>query len=333
MEDVVQNNEVQTEETNIQEASAIEASSEVSKDSVELSETQNEGLEKDIAQKDAAPAYQPNYIFKAHGKDNELPEMFRGLIKDAETERQVKEIFEKAYGMENMREKNKKFEESLNYFEKELVPPLMKQHELVQEISSFIAKKDFDSAFELAGIDERDLQEWMYKKLSTRELPPEQQAIYNQNRELQRQQYEYEKKVRAYEEQQKQTMEQQHRAQLNSLKETLDFELSQPQIKEVVKNFDSQQGQGAFQTKVIKYAAFISQTEGRELSPKEAVQEFLKEFPQTNTLSSKPNYGSSSPKEKPVLPNPEAKPLSPVGNKPSNLKELRELAKSKYSEE
>ena len=326
MEDVVQNEVV---ETPIEAVETPEvATPEIQEENTSLAEAP----EAEVV-KEAAPAYAPNFIFKAHGKDNELPEMFRGLIKDAESEKQVKEIFEKAYGMENMREKNLKASEQISYYEKELVPPLMKQHEMLQEITGFIQKKDFDSVFELAGIDARDLQEWMYKKLSINDLPPDQQAIYNQNRELQKQQYEYEKKVRSYEQQNETASQEQHRQQLNSLSESLNFELSQPQIQSVVKNFDQERGQGAFQTKVIKYAAFVSQTEGRELSPKEAVQEFLKEFPQTNTLSSKPNAGSGYSKDKPILPNPEAKPLSPVGQKPNSIKDLKELARSKYAEE
>jgi len=326
MEDLVQNEQVEIETPEVETPAAEIESSEV--DNTSLGDAPEAA-----PVKDALPAYAPNFIFKAHGKENELPEMFRGLVKDADSEKQVKEIFEKAYGMENMREKNVKASEQINYYEKELVPPLMKQHEMLQEITGFIGKKDFDSVFDLAGIDLRDLQEWMYKKLSINDLPPEQQSIYNQNRELQKQQYEYEKKVRSYEQQNENASQEQHRQQLNSLSDSLNFELSQPQIQSVVKNYDQERGQGAFQTKVIKYAAFVSQTEGRELSPKEAIHEFLKEYPQTNTLSSKTNSGSGNLKDKPILPNPEAKPLSPVGQKPNSIKELKALANSRYSEE
>ena len=40
----------------------------------------------------AAAQYTPNYKFRAADKDHEIPEHFRGLMKDAKAEKEIKEL-------------------------------------------------------------------------------------------------------------------------------------------------------------------------------------------------------------------------------------------------
>src|SRR5688500_2643210 len=55
----------------------------------------------------AAPAYTPDFKVKIKGKEFEIDEMFRGLIKDADSEKKVKEFFEKAYGIDFVKQDRK----------------------------------------------------------------------------------------------------------------------------------------------------------------------------------------------------------------------------------
>jgi len=49
---------------------------------------------------DMPPPFTPNLNLKVYDKEYEIPERFRALIKDKESEKEVREVFEKAYGID-----------------------------------------------------------------------------------------------------------------------------------------------------------------------------------------------------------------------------------------
>lgn len=51
------------------------------------------------------PAFSPNFKLKVMEQEREIPELLRPLIKDAESEKAVRELVEKAYGLEYVKDR------------------------------------------------------------------------------------------------------------------------------------------------------------------------------------------------------------------------------------
>ena len=51
------------------------------------------------------PTYQPNWKYKFAGKDLEVDEMFRSVVKDQETEKKVKDVLQRAMAFDDSKVK------------------------------------------------------------------------------------------------------------------------------------------------------------------------------------------------------------------------------------
>lgn len=271
--------------------------------------------------------FQPDFKFKVGGKEHEIPEKFRALATDEASQKELKELFEKAYGLDYAKPYHQKTRETLEMYEKEVIPAFKEQNQIIDELSKYIEKKDFDSYFERLGIPEKHIQEWMLLKLN---LTPEQKALYNQNRELQKQLYQRETEnqslTQSADAAKRETQQEQERQILNQL----DFTIKNGEYKEQVAQYEKNHGEGSFLNKVIQTAAFIEQTEKKNLSIEEAIKRTMEFIPApviANQVAPNNQVGGVTfPKEKPVLPQLAAKPQSPTAKQITSIKELRAKA-------
>lgn len=276
------------------------------------------------------PAFQPEFKFKAGGKEFEIPEKFRALITDATSQKEVVEIMEKAYGLDDLKPRHIKQKEQLEYLTKDVLPSYQKQDKLINELAKLHDTHDFDSLFERLGTNEQKLQEWMYKKLS---LTPEQKELYNQNRELQKQLYERETENQTLSQTAEAAKREIEQEQEQKILATLDYTVNNGESKDVAKAFDAMNGEGAFKNKVIQYAAFIEQTEKKNLSIEDAIKGFIK-FSNFQPATAQPVQSGSqaAPKEKPTLPVTAAKSYSPSSQSVTSIKQLRAKANQARAE-
>lgn len=272
--------------------------------------------------------FAPNFKVKAYGKEFEIPEKFRSLMTDAATEKEVRDVFEKAFAIEEYKPKQEAIRQKLEQYEQKILPAYAKQDAFVQEAMHHTKNKDFDSFFETVGINTNDVLRWVEQKLS---FTPEQAALYNQNRELQktlyRQSIESTQLKGAYE----QTQETAQQAQVQAQIQELEFTLSKGDFAKGVQSYDEKNGANAFRNLVIKHGAYASNVEGRKLSFDEAAKEvFERVSPAIGTQTNVPTTKAAAPKEKPTLPVVSARPVSPTVQKPKSIAELRKKAE-KYS--
>lgn len=222
--------------------------------------------------KAAVAAYQANFKFRANNKDHEFPESIRGAIKDADTEKHLRQIYEKAYGLEAVKERYNGIREEHNSL-RSSYGNMMGQ---VQEAQQAYQKGDLDSVFETFKINPEKVLQWAVEKVQLSQLPPEQRQAYEAKRYAEKQNYLMEKK---FQETSQQTLQQESQY----LSQMLALVLERPDYSAVAQAYDSKKGKpGAFRELVIKVGESESILSKKTLTPLEAAQkaiEWLGEMP------------------------------------------------------
>ena len=220
------------------------------------------GENKEAVQAQAAPAaYTPSLKFKVHGKEQEFDKFLHGVVKDAETEKKVRELYEKAYGLDHVKPKYQEAQGRIQQMEKQFAPLV----QVAQELNSALKKGDIDTVIEKLGLRDEDIYKWVHTRLQEKQLPPDQQAALAQSRQLQRQQEMLNSQVQ----EQQSLYEQQMVA---SRERELTMALSIPEYASVAATYDAQFGQGAFRNEIISRGVVANQM-GQDPSPLELVQQ------------------------------------------------------------
>jgi len=105
-------------------------------------EQKQEVPQEEIAQQ---PVFQPNYKLEIRGKHFEIPEEFRGLIKDKDSETKIRDIFNKAYGLDDAvqtRDKWKTNYETLNKQFSEINKANTENEGIVNHVSDCLERID-----------------------------------------------------------------------------------------------------------------------------------------------------------------------------------------------
>lgn len=268
--------------------------------------------------------YKPNFKVKAYDNEYEIPEKFRSYI-NKENEKEFKDVFEKAFALDEMKGKYHKTRES--YQETQKVNGQLINR--FNQLGKFVDNKDYDSFFKEAGIPDVELQRWMLQKLQMKDLPPEQQQVYNNQQELRQKAYQLEMENQRLQSEYGQMQTAQQQQMLSQRVNELDKAISAPEVSAVAKSFDSRLGQpGAFKNEVINRAAFVYQTQGKDLSVEEAVKEVLKIVAwntQGNPGDNVVTQQSVQQPSKPTLPNVAGKATSPAAQKVKSIDDLRKI--------
>lgn len=268
----------------------------------------------------AAPAWTPNFKVKSYDKEYEIDEMFRPLIKDGESEKKVRAIFEKAYGLDGMKPLYAKTKEEV-----ERLRPVATEHTALQtqlnRLSEMYNTGDHENFFKAIGVKDQDLFNYVHKRLEYMDLTPDKRAEYDRSVASRGEKYELAHQYQGLE-------QQLHEMQTQIRGQELRSTLTQPEVKSVAEKFDAALGQGAFVQEVINQGLFVHRTTGKDISAEEAVQLVLKK--------TKPFLGATSApaqathvvqQQKPaVLPNIAGSSNSPVKQKPRTTDDLRRLA-------
>lgn len=308
-------------------------------DAVEGAEGDEEGKEgieapapgQKAAVKGSAPAFKPNLSFKAHGKTHQIPEWARGAIKDAKTEKQVKEIFEKAEGLPFVKARA----ESLKTQIEDMAPKYERISNYVAEVRELRDEGDYDLLLEKIGIPLPKLAAWFKQKLMLRELPEEERELYNENLQAKRQ---------AREARRSSESSNDETYNLKVENRSLQFErvLAKPDIAEAAEQYDSSvEEEGAFFDLVVNHAVARHAQSGVDLSPQEAVDEVLvrlrkvlprKAAPTVEAKSDDQNPAPAPTKKPATLPKVTGSNTSPTKRRPRSIEDLRKISEEKSQE-
>ena len=282
------------------------------------------------------PVYNPNYKFKVMDKEHEIAEHFRGIIKDAESEKMVRELHEKAYGLDVVKPRFNDLREKFKGVEQEA----RTYKEGINELREHYTRGDFDSFFQKLNIPQEKVLQWVLDKAQYNELPPEQRQVLDAKRSAEQRAIQLEK--------QNHTVQQKYEDALVQAKaRDLQVALERDDVRQFSESFDARAGKpGSFLEEVINRGELAWYTsKGKvELSPEQAIQEVLTRYqglvqhkpaqaPMIPVNGNAPAANGHAPQaptatKTPTIPNIGGRQSSSVSKaKPRSLDDLKDLYK------
>lgn len=271
------------------------------------------------------PAYQPNFKFSVMKKEHEIPEAYRQLIKDPQTEKQVKEIFEKAYGIDHVKGERAKLQEEYKSYRSQTEPVM----QIAQQLQHHLQNNDLTSYFKTLGLTKQQVYQWAVKQAEIDELPEHQRQVYDQHQEAQHRAYQLEQQLQAQQAQFEQFQVQQRSSELESI-------LSRPDISSFVQSFDQRNGEGAFRSEVIARGQLYYYTKGIDASPQQVVQEIMQRFGPNQSQAAAPQAPTmnapqtKAPPQVPVIPNTGAGTSAPTQRSINSVDDMIAVRKQKF---
>ncbi len=274
----------------------------------------------------ATPAYVPNYKLKVYDQETELNDPFlKDLIKDADSEKKVKEIAQKYLGFDTVKEKNQKVTEEYKNYQASSQPIL----QVYNQYSKLASAGDLDGIFQLLKIPEQEIFKYAVQKAEEAQMSPDQRMYLQQQRQTFRNNQSLEEQNQSL-----QTQHEQQRSELRTME--LNFVMARPDVHSTAQAYDTRMGQpGAFRQLVReKGLAHHMSTKGKEdLSADQAVMEVMKYIgvlvtPQQAQASAQqgmaPNVAlipqHNAP---PIIPNVTGRGTSPVRKQVRSIADLK----------
>lgn len=278
------------------------------------------------------PAYAPNFKYKylslKDGKEEqveaELDDLFKPLVKDAETEKKIRELHERAYGIDYVKGERGRLKEEHT--------ALVQKYEGINQslamAGQFVQLGDFDSFFEMLKIPSNKVLEWAIAH-AQRSKDPNAQAAYNQQRQTQLQMLQLQQQNQSL-----QTVA--SSAAVTQRTMELDQVLTRPELGEKVAAFDRVMGRaGAFKSEVIRRGQYHAAVNQQDATAEQVVAEVLQMYGNLLTApasqpvitpTGQPAAAAPTREAKPVIPNVPGKGTSPVKKGPKSVDDLRKMA-------
>lgn len=273
----------------------------------------------------AAAAFKANLKFRAAGREMDVPQMFHGLIKDAESEKYIHSLLSKAHGIELIQGKLREAREARDTADKAY-------HAVMEPIAvgrEAYARGDLDTVFNVMRIDPNKVLQWAFKKVELSQMPADQRQIHEARIEAERRNWELERSTRF-------AMQQSQEAQSEQINQMLDLVLERPDVSAIAQAYDSKPGkkEGAFRELVVMMGDQEFSTTGKVISPLEAAKRAVDLLGEkfgaqqaTTTAPAAPAPAAPAPAPaKITLPNAGgARATSPGKTKPKSIDDLRKL--------
>lgn len=269
-----------------------------------------------------APQWQPSFKYKAWGKEYDIDEAYRKLIKDKESEEMISKLLSRGHGLEEFQTRHQSLKSELD----ELRPQIEQYNQVVDELNHYAKTGDWQSFFERLNVPDDAVIKTALHKLKMQDLPEDQRKAYNQHRESSRKAFEYERQNHAMAERLKALEVQTRTSEVRSA-------MSSPDVAPIVQAFDQIYGQGAFLEEVKRAGKAHYFETGEDLSGDAVVEAMAQKYSPllSKHITNPANPGSQSltkPKEVPVIPasggNASQAPVQRVPRSIADLRKMRE---------
>ena len=277
------------------------------------------------------PPYQPNYKFKVLDKELEFDEFVKGAIKDADIEKKVRDLYERAHGLDSVKQDRQTLRSELSQAKEKIATT----DQALETLGDFVRKGDFDSFFENLQIPKQSILQYALELVQREQWSPQQRAQWEASRQAQQQAMHYQTENQQLEARQQQLMVQQKEFELSTV-------MSKPDITQVAQAYDAGMRQpGAFRQYVIRMGQLL-EAQGQDVSADQAVQEAVRHLRAVNPqlgasgATAMPGQGAPAvvqPNQKPVIPNVQGRGASPVRSTVRNLNDLKKLAQDRIAQE
>jgi hypothetical protein len=211
-------------------------------------------------------AYQANYKFKVANQEREMDEWIRSAIKDPETEAKVRELYEKAYGLDVVKPRLHEYRDKYRALETEH-GGLQTE---VQEVMG-LRDKDLGKFFNRTGVSKEKIFQWVMNELNYENLPQDQRQIMDRERAASERAEQLEQQF-----QRSQEFAQQQAVHARTVE--LQMVRSQPEVKTFQERFDSIKGPGAFENEVLAFGRNVFRDSGTDLSAMQAVKAVMDHY-------------------------------------------------------
>jgi len=309
-------------------------------ESTDDSETEAEGSEENLEGDDTeggAESYKPNVKFKAgvyntetktfEQKEHDIDPAFHSLMKDAESEKKVRELHEKAYGLDGVKarliETRGQLQESekLSAGYKNAIEGARKIYRSAVESGNMLK---LDGFFERLKIPKEVVLNYALAHAKLHEMPEAQRTAILATMQA-------EQRADALEEQNSQFASDAEHSQQQILQTQFDSMMARPEIASLEQAFDAKFGrEGLLQDEIIRFGEHAFVKEKKVLGPEQVLKRVLEYYNyQAPTPGQAPTQQSASaavppaaPGTKPVvkrttqtIPNLQGRSTSPVGKK------------------
>lgn len=193
-----------------------------------------------------APAWAPSFEFSVKDKKHQFDEWIRPTITTKEQEAKVRELYEKAYGLDEVKADRQTLKQERDDFKSKFT----NVEQSLQTLSGYVKKGDFRTFFSALKIPSQAIINYAIQELKYQELPAEQKAAIDQQRQQQSEFEFYQQQTQTLQQQMQEMVVQQHRTELQST-------LARPDYASTVQAFDARVGKpGAFEAEIIKRGAY-----------------------------------------------------------------------------
>lgn len=288
-----------------------------------------------------APKYEANLKFKftdgtAQQQEKEFPDWAKAGIKDAESEKEIRSVFEKAHGLDFVLPRFKATREELQAVK----PQLETYQKNVAGLRDMYQKGNMAGIFEKLGMSEEKVLQYAVERAKFYQLPPEQQNLIKSQQDAER-------NVQSAQENAQQTQER-YDEQARQIK--------QLQLTTVLQRPDVSAAEQAFDTKMGKKGAFFEQvklmgemtwhrSQGKiDLTPEQAITEVMKQYGLTGAQAAAATPAAPTPAAQAaapaqaayqappvkVIPNVGSRSASPAAtqHRPRSIEDLKKIAKN-----
>jgi len=281
--------------TNIETENSSEVETEVVTDNQPADENAVSEVADEISEK-PVDEWVPDYSFKVRDEQKEFDDFVKPIV-NKENHAKIKELYEKAHGLDIVKSKLDEYSGRIKEYE----PKVMEAHQLgeaITKLDTMLAKGDFTSFQKTLKINDDLIIKRAAEILKYREMDENSRKNYDQEVNQRSNYYSLENENLRYRQMIEQQAVESRKGELNSV-------LVNPNISSIASTFDQRAGkQGAFMEKVWQYGAQTFQTQGIDLSAEEAVNGYLR----LTGLDVAMNLNNNQPpqqqtQKKPTLPN------------------------------
>jgi hypothetical protein len=220
-----------------------------------------------VASEEHVSEFTPDFSYKFNGETREIDEFWRGLIKDEETQKKVRDFVERAEAVDMHKSKSKEYDAKLQEWE-----PQVKQLELYrQTYENAKTPADHLELLNEIGYDAEALKDITREILRREQMPEDQKALFEQNQraELEKRQ------IMA----QNESVVQEFNSLLaNVTQQQMSLELGKAENSAIVKAYDAANGEGSFEQLFLERGAYYTQQAGKHVPPAEVMSRIAKEF-------------------------------------------------------
>ncbi len=270
--------------------------------------------------------WQPNYKFKVLDEEKEFEDFIKPIVNKDNYDK-IKEMHEKAYGLDHVKSKYQTTKEDYDKLKEDNT----KNIQALGKMGHLIQNKDYGTLFKEMGLSDQDVMNYALERANYHELPADQRQAHDQ--QVQEQQ-----RLRNLELENQQLKQQQQRSIVQSQEQMLDNYLSSPEIADHVRAFDERAGKpGSFKEEVIRRGAHAYYTQKTQIPVSEAANQVISLYggkpmnQEAPAAGNAPQANNQPPvyQQKPTIPKMKAvSGQAPAKRMFTSLDELRTYANS-----